>query len=500
MLIKRHYLGCLAHASYFIADRETQRAAIVDPRRDVTPYLEDARLHGVEVTDVILTAWQPETVAAALELRDRAGARIAVGVHANSGYPFTPVRDDDAITLGAVRLVIVETPGHIPGAISILVFDDQRSDLPHAVLTGAALLIGDVGRPDRIVWEPTSATEAAGILYDSLHAKLLALPDETLVYPSHGAGALCGWALSTDMVSTIGAQRRYNFALQPMPREAFVRMIVPDAHEAVATGRHRRHAARWPLPEVLAAERAGAQIVDVRDPLDFAAAHLVGSVNVAMHRIGAGVETVLTIARPIVVVASPGDENAAASRLQDAGFSVLAALEGGLSALVTRPDLVRRTIRVSALTLGEQLANGRSPLVIDVRSEPEWRAEHIAGSVVVPLEHLRERMYLIPYSHRLAVMSAHGYRSSAAASLLQAHGADVLDVVGGIAAWKASRLPTASEGAALPRSHTEAYQGGGRVLIRSRASELNGALCVELEQQIIRRHQVDTPVKQTETR
>ncbi len=532
MIIKQHHLGCLARTSYFIADRGTRRAVLVDPQRDVAAYLDDARALGAEVTHVLLTEWRPATAAAACEVRDRTGARIACSATSEAGYPFLSVRDGDEIVLGTVRLVIRETPGHTPDAIAIIAFDDRHGELPQAVFTGTTLLIGDVGRPDSVAWAPFRPSDAAESLYDSLHATLLALPDETLVYPSHGAGALCGRALSTELVSTIGAQRRYNFALQPMTRAEFVRTIAADERAVTADAAAAPACiTRWTLPELLAGQREGAQIVDARDPLDFAAAHLAGSVNVPMQRIGAGVETILSVHRPIVVIAAAGDAEPAARRLMSAGFPIVAVLEGDLSALAAWPDLVRRTIRVSAQTVGEQLAGGRSPLVIDVRSDVEWRAEHVAGSLCVPLGHLRERMHLIPYSHVLVMVSGTGHRSSAAASLLQAHGvADVLDLVGGMRAWKSMRLPTVSEdavrcgarpdgtrrdSAGMPagarsdgarsgarfdragsRSEPEPDERRVRVGVAPRKFELGGALCVDLEQRIARRHHVAKPTKQ----
>jgi len=503
MLFKQHYLGYAGHAGYLIGDPETRKAAVVDPRPDLTPYLDEARAHGLEVSNVILTEWQPDTAAVALELGRRNGARISTAAGTEVGYPFMSVRDGDAIMLGALRLAIVETPGHTPAAISILVFDPRYSDrAPYAALTGSTLMIGDIGRPDRVAWGDIGGAQAAGALYDSLHRTLLMLPDETLVYPSHGAGTICGCTLSTAHVSTIGAQRRHNYALQPMARTEFVRLIAAGRPRGAPRMPARPRVvpaattpARWSLPELLDARDQGTQIVDVREPVDFAAAHLAGSLNVAADRVGTGVEAVLSQQRPVALIATPGRERAAVQDLADAGFDVTATLEGGPRALRSRADLARRAARISAQTVAEQLTTGRRlPLVIDVRTEAEWRADRVAGSICVPLARLHERAHLIPYAHLRVVVSAHGYRSSAAASLLQALGIEVLEMVGGVAAWHACRLPTVGDGPAAAESEPEAHEVGMGVRIGPRKFELGGTLCVDLEQRLTPRDDVAEPV------
>src|SRR5437660_746931 len=224
MYFQQHYLGCLSHASYVVGDEATGNAAVIDPQRDVQDYLDEARRAGLKIRWAILTHFHADFVAGHLELRERAGARIALGARARAEFDFLPLQDGAEIELGpTVKLRALETPGHTPEAISLLVHD--RADDPEhpwAVLTGDTLFIGDVGRPDLMASVGVSAPELAGQLYQPLHGKLLALPDETLVYPAHGAGSMCGKALSTDRVSTIGEQRRSNYALRPMSREEFV--------------------------------------------------------------------------------------------------------------------------------------------------------------------------------------------------------------------------------------------------------------------------------------
>src|ERR1700704_2973434 len=223
MILHQFYLNCLAHASYLIGDDQTRVAAVVDPQRDIDQYIAFAEAHGLRIAHVFLTHFHADFVAGHLELRDRTGATIYLGAAAKAQYAFTPLRDGQTVEFGRVRLTALETPGHTAESISLLVFDLERSATePQAVLTGDTLFIGDVGRPDLRAALGWSATDLGGLLFDSLHTKLLGLPDESLVYPAHGAGSLCGKSLSKETVSTLGEQRRTNYALQPMSKAAFV--------------------------------------------------------------------------------------------------------------------------------------------------------------------------------------------------------------------------------------------------------------------------------------
>ena len=233
MILKQYYLGCLSHASYLIGDEESKTAAIVDPQRDIDQYVEDARLHGLSIRYVFLTHFHADFIAGHLELKERCSARIYLGSQAKAEYEFTPLQDGDTIEFGKVRLEILETPGHSPESISILVYDlTKDASEPYAVLTGDTLFIGDVGRPDLRASLGWTADELGGMLYDSIQNKLLGLPDDTLVYPTHGAGSMCGKQLSKDTVSTMGVQKKYNYALQLMSKEKFVEIVTADQPDA----------------------------------------------------------------------------------------------------------------------------------------------------------------------------------------------------------------------------------------------------------------------------
>ncbi len=412
MIFKQFYLPCLAHASYVIGDEEAGTAAVVDPQRDTDQYVAFAAEHALKIRHVLLTHLHADFVAGHLELRDRVGATIYLGATAKATYAFTPLRDGSILEFGRVRLKVLETPGHTPESISILVYDLSASDAqPHAVLTGDTLFIGDVGRPDLRAALGWSATELGSLLFDSLHNKLLALPDQSLVYPAHGAGSLCGKAISKETVSTLGEQRRLNYALQPMSKEAFIQVVTadqPDApayftYDAVLNSEERPTLDQalalgmnpLTLDAVLALQAGGAQTLDTRDPDEFAAAHLAG--------------------------------------------------QNGLHSLESRPELVAFTERLSAQFAAELLSSSQPPLAIDVRAPREREEKHISGSLGIPLNHLVENLETLPKNRPLLVYCAGGYRSSIAASLLQGSGFDpVSEIAGGIAAWEAAKLPIRS--------------------------------------------------------
>jgi len=460
MILRQFYLNCLAHASYLVGDEQTQVAAVVDPQRDIDQYLDAAAEHGLRIAHVILTHLHADFIAGHLELRDRAGAAIYLGAAARAEYAFTPLADGDRIEMGRVRLQAIETPGHTPESISIAVYDLERSDTaPHAVLTGDTLFVGDVGRPDLRAALGWSAADLGGLLYDSLRTKLLTLPDASLVYPAHGAGSLCGKALSKETVSTIGEQRRLNYALQPMTKAAFVDLVTadqPDAppyftYDAVLNSKERptldealaRELNPMTVDLVLALQRTGGQILDTRDAGEFAAAHLAGSLNIGLggqYATWAG--TMLGRDRPIVIIADPGHEHEAATRLGRIGFDhIVGYLHDGLRSLESRPELMAATERVSAPLAAERLAAGEA-VAVDVRTTAEREQKFVAGSISIPLNHLAERIDDLPKDRPLLVYCAGGYRSSIAASLLQQRGfTNVSEIAGGLAAWEAAKLP-----------------------------------------------------------
>lgn len=458
MKLQQYYLACLSHASYLIADERTKIAAIVDPQRDVDQYLRDAAAGGYEIKYVFLTHFHADFLAGHIELRDRTGAQIYLGARAEAEYQFVPARDGTKIELGDVRLEVMETPGHTPEGISIVVYDlAKEAGKPQAVLTGDTLFIGDVGRPDLMASIGVTAEDLASELYDSLHGKLMKLPDETLVYPAHGAGSMCGKNLSKDTVSTIGVQRKYNYALAPMDKDAFIRLITADqpeapdyfAYDAMLNRKERptldEHLARELKPltvdEVMALQSEGAQVVDVREVADYEGAHLRNSLNIGLAgKYATWAGTMLDRSRSVVIVAEPGKEEEAAMRLGRIGLDLVTGyLKDGLAALEKRPELLARTERITAATLAEQLASSNPPAVLDVRTEKERASGHIEGSLDIPVNHLRDRLSEVPSDLPVVVHCAGGYRSAIACSVLEQAGrTNMIDLVGGYGAWSAT--------------------------------------------------------------
>jgi glyoxylase-like metal-dependent hydrolase (beta-lactamase superfamily II)/rhodanese-related sulfurtransferase len=459
VVLKQYYLGCLAHASYLVADRVGGQAVVVDPQRDIEQYLADAEELGCRIGHVFLTHLHADFIAGHLELRDRAGAKIYLGARATADYEFTSMGDGSTLKLDNVRLEVLETPGHSPESISILVWNaEQSAERPYAVLTGDTLFIGDVGRPDLRASLGWGAEQLAGMLFDSLRDKLLPLPDQTLVYPAHGAGSLCGKNLSTDTVSTIGVQREYNYALQPMSRERFIEIVTADqpdtpayfTYDAVLNARERatldqtleRELRPLSLRQLLELVDNRAQLLDTREAAEFEAAHLRGAVNIGLGgSFATWCGTILEQDRPVALIAEPGRELEAATRLGRIGFDNVAGyLSGGMQPLEEAPELVERTERVTAGSLAEQLASSAPPNLIDVRTPREWNERHIDGAVNVPLSQLADRIAEIPSDAPLVVYCAGGYRSAIAGSVLRRAGRrQVTDLVGGLGAWESSQ-------------------------------------------------------------
>jgi glyoxylase-like metal-dependent hydrolase (beta-lactamase superfamily II)/rhodanese-related sulfurtransferase len=463
VIFKRFYLPCLAHASYVVGDEETGTAAVIDPQRDTDQYVAFAAENALTIRHVFLTHFHADFVAGHLELAKHTGATIYLGATAKAAYPFTPVGDGAVVRFGRVRFEILETPGHTPESISLVVYDLNADETkPYAVLTGDTLFVGDVGRPDLRASLGWSATTLAGMLFDSLHRKLLALPDESLVYPAHGAGSLCGKAISAEAFSTLGEQRRTNYALQPMSRETFIGVVTgdqPDApeyftYDAVLNSEVRptleqslaRGLKPLTLDQLLELQAAGAQLLDSRDAVEFAAAHVAGSINIGLGgHFATWSGSVLSRKTPIVIIADPGRETEAAVRLGRIGFDHVAGfLADGMLSLESRRDLTVKTKRVSAPFAKELLSTDPPPLAVDVRMAREYDERRVPGSVNLPLNHLAERLESLSKDRPLLVYCAAGYRSSIGASLLRLHGFDdVSEISGGIEAWQAAGLPVA---------------------------------------------------------
>lgn len=447
MHFTQYYLDCLSQASYLIGDTTTGDAVVVDPRRDVAEYLQDAAEAGLTIRGVILTHFHADFVSGHLELAQATGAWIGYGEVARADFAVRPLVDGERISLGDVQLQIMATPGHTPESVSVLVFEHATDEVPYGVLTGDALFIGDVGRPDLLASIGVSQGELASQLYDSVQHKLMRLPDAVRVYPAHGAGSSCGKNLSTERVSTIGQQRLFNYACQPMSEERFVELVTegqpaPPAyfvHDAIA---NRSRRALRPLdaevpvldaPALKAALAAGAVILDSRDPMDFAAGHIEGAINVGFGgRMAETAGMVIEPDREFVVAADPGQEQETALRMARIGFDRCVGYVPDVEGyLIEHPDASRRLSRLTPAQMSAAIKDATVQLV-DLRNVGELVNGVVDGARHIPLAELPQRYGELDADRPVVLHCAGGYRSAVGASWLTNRGfSDVSDVLGG---------------------------------------------------------------------
>jgi hydroxyacylglutathione hydrolase len=453
MHFKQFYLNCLAHASYLIgSDGE---AVVVDPQRDVDQYIDEAAAHHLDIKYVVETHLHADFVSGHRELAARTGAEIVFGQRAGATIPHRPVKDGEELAMGKVKLRIMATPGHTPEGICVLVIDAEDSDRPQKVLTGDTLFIGDVGRPDLAGAKGFTKEMMAGMMYESLHEKLMQLDDAVEVYPAHGAGSMCGKNLSTETSSTIGEQRKFNYALQPMTREQFVKLLTTDLPEAPAyfsqdaeinrTGAEALNG----LPPVAALSPAevyqlaarGSAILDVRDAADFGKGHIPGALNIGLGgQFASWAGSLIPMASPIVIVAGTDERiEEAQLRLARVGLEkVQGYLTGGMDAWTDAGLELASVQQISVAELKELIETHPELQLVDVRRMAEYQSGHAPRAISSPLAKLREalpQLNLKP-NDQTAVICAGGYRSSAASSILQQLGFnDLLNVTGGTKAW-----------------------------------------------------------------
>jgi glyoxylase-like metal-dependent hydrolase (beta-lactamase superfamily II)/rhodanese-related sulfurtransferase len=457
---EQFYLGCLAHASYLIGSEG--EAAVVDPRRDVDDYLRVAAEHGLRIRYVVETHLHADFVSGHRELAERTGARIVFSRRANAAVPHLAVADGDEVGIGAVVLRFLETPGHTPESLSVVVMDTAASPEPRMVLTGDTLFVGDVGRPDLAGGQGLTPAHMAGLLYDSLHGKILTLPDAVEVYPAHGAGSLCGKNISQETSSTVGAQRRGNWALQPMARDEFVRLMTRDLPEVpryfpmdVALNREgARPLGELPAPPALEATEVerllaeGALALDVRPAAEFGAGHVPGALNIALGgQFASWSGTLLDAARRLVIVAG-GEAQAreGATRLARVGLENVTGWLDGADGWAGAGRPLRTVPQIAVDALRARLRSDPLLHVIDVRRPGEYAGGHVPGARHLPLDRLDGEAARLDPARPTAVICAGGYRSSAGTSLLAARGfRDVVNVTGGTAAWVAAGFEVEGE-------------------------------------------------------
>ncbi len=458
MYFEQFYLGCLAHASYMLGS--AGEAVVVDPQRDVEIYLNAARVHGLAIRHIFETHLHADFVSGHRELAARTGAQIYIGAEAHASFPHVAVQDGFQLQVGKIRITAWATPGHTPESMCFVVTDEEKSAKPWAVLTGDTLFLGDVGRPD--LSKRYTPAQLARMLFDSLHKKVLQLPDNALVYPAHGAGSLCGRNMRAERVSTIGTERLTNYALQIKNREEFIKQLTsnlparPEYFLQDAEMNRTGAAALSELQELTAIETLELQTIlaegglalDVRGGDEYAAAHVPGSLNIALSgQFASWAGALLGLdARPVLISESPEKVAEARMRLARVGLEgVRGYLNGGIDGWRAAGFAIATLRQITVHDLNCELLSPAMQ-VLDVRRESEWEAGHIQGAVWWPLDNFRVAPPEIDRDARVAVHCKSGYRSMIACSLLQRAGfQNVINVTGGFDAWLQAKLPVSSE-------------------------------------------------------
>jgi hydroxyacylglutathione hydrolase len=458
MYFEQFYLGCLAHASYMLASEG--QAVVVDPQRDVEIYLNAAEANRVSIRHIFETHLHADFVSGHRELAARTGAQIYIGAQAGAVFSHIAVQDNFRLRVGKMAITAVETPGHTQESMCLVITDEEKSSEPWAVLTGDTLFLGDVGRPD--LSKRYSPAQLAGMLYDSLHNKILKLADSVLVYPAHGAGSLCGRNMRAERVSTIGTERLTNCALQIKSREEFVGQLTsnlptrPEYFSQDAEINRTGAGALSDLPPLAPVEAAalktilaeGGIALDVRPGEQFAAGHVPGSVNIALSgQFASWAGALLGLAaRPVLIAESQEAVAEARMRLARIGLEdARGYLRGGIAAWSEAGLPLSKLPQITVEDLQEQLRDGGLQ-VLDVRREPEWEAGHIEGASWWPLDNFKVAPPEIDRKVPTAVHCKGGYRSMIACSLLERAGfQNVVNVVGGFDAWQAAGNPRVTE-------------------------------------------------------
>ncbi|HEY2867104.1 MAG TPA: rhodanese-like domain-containing protein [Pyrinomonadaceae bacterium] len=449
MQFKQFYLGCLSHASYYLgSDGE---AAVIDPQRDVQQYIDEAEANGQKVKYVIETHSHADFVSGHLELAGKTGAQIIYGESAATQFPTLKVKDGDELQVGNIKLTFLETPGHTPEGITIIAKDTEDDSAPLKMFTGDTLFIGDVGRPDLIGSKGFTSEQMAGMLYDSVHQKLLKFPDETEVYPAHGSGSLCGKSLSKETWSTLGEQRKFNYALQPMSKDEFINLVATDQPEvpmyfpksAARNLEGSQSLTELPAPRCLSTGEIKAfdgVVLDVRPNNIYGASHIPNSINIGLGgQFASWAGTMIPIGTPIAVVADTKEQvDEAAIRLARVGHDTTVGFT-----LFGDYDGEKKTVEQASVEDTSQITSANPQIqFVDVRRAPEHTGGRAAGAINIPLNKLPAEFEQLDPTRPTYVICQGGYRSSIGTSILENAGfTDLHNVTGGTAKWMSAGLP-----------------------------------------------------------
>jgi len=460
MKVEQIYTGCLAQGAYYI--QSGNEAAIIDPLREVAPYLERAERDGVQIKYIFETHFHADFVSGHLTLAEKTGAPIIYGQNANPSFEAHIAKDGEVFTLGDVTIKALHTPGHTMESTTYLLIDEQGKD--HAIFSGDTLFLGDVGRPD-LAQKAADMTQEqlAGLLYDSLRHKIMPLADDVIVYPAHGAGSACGKNMMKETVDSLGNQKRMNYALRAdMTRAEFIDEVTDgllpppayfplnvkmnkEGYESIDKVLEKGMHALSPREFEVAANETGAVLLDVRHQSEFAKSHIPRSIFIGLKGgfapwVGALIQDT---AQPILLIVEEGKVEEAVTRLSRVGFdNVIGYLKGGVDAWVADGNETDHVVSVPATELSAALEQDPATFVLDVRKASEYLSEHIKGAENAPLSILNEHLATLPKQDTFFVHCAGGYRSMIASSILKARGIhNLVDVAGGFKAIKETTIP-----------------------------------------------------------
>jgi len=465
MFVEQLYTGCLAQGAYYIESEG--EAAIIDPLREVTPYLRKAEKAGATIKYIFETHFHADFVSGHLDLAKKTGATIIYGPNANTTYEVHKATDGEVFKLGNVWIKVLHTPGHTLESATYLLIDESGKD--HAIFTGDTLFIGDVGRPDLAIKGDLTERDLAGMLYDSLHTKIMPLADDVIVYPAHGAGSACGKNMSKETTDTLGNQKMFNYALRAKSKDEFVAQVLDglskapayfaqnarlnkEGYESIDQVMQRGTQALSPDAFEAAVNETGAVVLDVRNAADFTVGFVPNSINIGLNGqfapwVGA---LIPDLKQPIALITPVGLERETIVRLARVGYDqCIGYLEGGFAEWQQAGKEVDSIESISAETFADRLREQPSAFVIDVRKPAEFEPEHVEGAENLPLDTLNEHLSQIPRNEPVYVHCAGGYRSMVANSILKARGFDqIVNVDGGMAAIKRTDVPVEATRAA----------------------------------------------------
>ncbi|GAB4398069.1 MAG: MBL fold metallo-hydrolase [Microscillaceae bacterium] len=458
MRIEQIYTGCLAQGAYYIESEG--EVAIIDPLREVKPYLEEAARQGHRIQYILETHFHADFVSGHVDLAQKTGAKIVYGPGAKTSYEIYEAQDGEELPLGKVRIQVLHTPGHTLESTTFLLKDENGKD--HAIFTGDTLFIGDVGRPDLAQKSDLSQEDLAGMLYDSLHQKVMPLADDVIVYPAHGAGSACGKNMSKETFDTLGHQKQTNYALKAKTKEEFIQkvtegilpppqyfaknaMMNKQGYDSIDVVMQRGTTALPVADFEEIANQEMALVLDTRAPQTFAKGFIPNSIFIGLDGsfapwVGA---LIPDLKQALLIVADPGREEEVVMRLARVGYdNALGYLKGGFEAWQQAGKEVDTILSISAASLAQKLAAGQVPALLDARKPTEFEAEHAEAALNFPLDFINERMAELDRAEEYHIHCAGGYRSMIMASILKARGFEkVVDIDGGFKAIQETNIP-----------------------------------------------------------